>query len=125
MANNRTGVIEFDRIKDEDGVLSEFIVDKNSWDLHDTIKLTDNEDYVAFRNKPFIRISPRKYAIIDITFVIDKLYNGLYFELNSYCAASIQSRRIQAPSYGYTRCYVWDTLACWQDRGPTPPQDLP
>jgi hypothetical protein len=84
MANNRTGVIEFDRIKDEDGVLSEFIVDKNSWDLHDTIKLTDNEDYVAFRNKPFIRISPRKYAIIDITFVIDKLYNGLYFELNSY-----------------------------------------
>lgn len=82
LAQNKTGIIEFDRLRDEDRVLSEFIVDKNSWDIHDTISLEDNEDYVAFRNRPFIRIAPRKYAIVDLTFIIDKLYNGLYFELN-------------------------------------------
>lgn len=82
MAQYKMGIIEFDRLRDEDRVLSEFIVDKNSWDLHDTISLIDNEDYVAFRNRPFIRIAPRTYAVVDITFVIDKLYNGLYFELN-------------------------------------------
>ena len=40
-------------------------------------------------------------------------------------ADSIQSRRIQALSCEYTRHGAQDTLACWQDRCPTPPQDPP
>ena len=57
---------------------------------------------------------------------MEKIFKALGFELKfATGAASIQSRRIQALSCEYTRHGAQDTLACWQDRCPIPPQDPP
>lgn len=83
MGGYRTGMIDFNKVRDEDHLIEEYIFEKDSTDIHSVIPLEDNVDYVAFRNKPFIKIGPRQYAIVDISFVIDKIYNSLYFTLNS------------------------------------------
>lgn len=83
MGGYRTGIIDFDKVRDEDHLIEEYIFEKDSIDIHSVIPLEDNVDYVAFRNKPFIKIGPRQYAVVDIGFVIDKIYNSLYFTLNS------------------------------------------
>ncbi len=78
----KTGVINFDRIEDEDGLFTEQIVEKDSIDIHKRIPLEDNMDYVAFREKPFIKVGPHKYAVIDVSFMIYRMFDGLYFIFN-------------------------------------------
>ena len=78
----KTGVINFERLKDEDGLLSEQIVDRDSIDIHEIIPLKDNVDYQAFREKPFVKIAPHEYAVIDVSFMIYRMFDGLYFIFN-------------------------------------------
>lgn len=82
LARYKTGVINFKTLKDKDHLLSEQIVDKDSIDIHQHIPLADNVDYVAFREKPFIKIAPREYAVIDVSFMIKRMFDGLYFIFN-------------------------------------------
>lgn len=82
LARYKTGVINFERLKDEDGLLSEQIVDKDSIDIHEIIPLTDNIDYEAFRERPFIKIAPHEYAVIDVSFMVKRMLDGLYFMFN-------------------------------------------
>lgn len=83
MGGYRTGMIDFNKVRDDGHLIEEYIFEKDSIDIHSVIPLEDNVDYVAFRNRPFIKIGPRQYAVVDISFVIDKIYNSLYFTLNS------------------------------------------
>lgn len=78
----KTGVINFERLRDEDGLLSEQIVDRDSIDIHEIIPLKDNVDYQAFREKPFVKIAPHEYAVIDVSFMIYRMFDGLYFIFN-------------------------------------------
>ena len=80
----KTGIIDFKRVRDKDHLLEESIIERDSIDIHALIPLNENVDYVAFRRKPFIKIAPREYAVVDFGFLIDKIYNALYFELNEY-----------------------------------------
>ena len=82
LAKYKTGVINFERLRDEDELLSEQIVDKDSIDIHEVISLEDNVDYQAFREKPFIKIAPHEYAVIDVSFMIYRMFDGLYFIFN-------------------------------------------
>lgn len=82
LARYKTGVINFKTLKDKDHLLSEQIVDKDSIDIHQHIPLADNVDYVAFREKPFIKIAPHEYAVIDVSFMIKRMFDGLYFIFN-------------------------------------------
>ena len=82
LARYKTGVINFERLRDEDELLSEQIVDKDSIDIHEVISLEDNVDYQAFREKPFIKIAPHEYAVIDVSFMIYRMFDGLYFIFN-------------------------------------------
>lgn len=82
LARYKTGIINFERLKDEDGLLSEQIVDKDSIDIHEKIPLTDNIDYEAFRERPFIKIAPHEYAVIDVSFMVKRMFDGLYFMFN-------------------------------------------
>lgn len=41
---------------------------------------TGNSDYRYFREKPFIKLTKDKYMISNVGFVVDKLFNGLYFD---------------------------------------------
>ena len=82
LARYKTGVINFERLRDEDELLSEQIVDKDSIDIHEVISLEDNVDYQAFREKPFIKIAPHEYAVIDVSFMIYRMFDGQYFIFN-------------------------------------------
>lgn len=79
-----TGIIDFKRVLDMDHLLEESVIDRDSTDIHLNISIDDNIDYVAFRRKPFLKLGPRVYAIIDVGFVIDRIYNALFFELNNF-----------------------------------------
>jgi hypothetical protein len=57
-------------------------VDKDSIDIHEVISLKDNVDYQTFREKPFIKIAPHEYAVIDVSFMIYRMFDGLYFMFN-------------------------------------------
>jgi len=82
LARDKTGVINFEKLEDTDGLLSEEIVNKDSIDIHEPISLTDNIDYEAFRKRPFIKIAPHEYAVIDVSFMIKRMFDGLYFDFN-------------------------------------------
>ena len=82
LARDKTGVINFEKLEDADGLLSEEIVNKDSIDIHESISLTDNIDYEAFRKRPFIKIAPHDYAVIDVSFMIKRMFDGLYFDFN-------------------------------------------
>jgi len=77
-----TAMIPFDKISDEDRILTENVIDRDSINLNETISLDSNIDYVAFREKPFLKIAPHEYMMIDAGFVIDRMFNGVYFILN-------------------------------------------
>ena len=82
LANYNTGFVNFKILEDKDNLLSEPVVEKDSIDIHQIIPLSENVDYVAFREKPFIKIAPHEYAIIDVSFLINRMYDGLYFSFN-------------------------------------------
>ena len=82
LAKSKTGVIDFQQIKADEGLLSEQIVDKDSFDIHKEVAFADNIDYQAFRDKPFIKISQHEFAVIDVSFMINRMFDGLYFMFN-------------------------------------------
>ena len=82
LARYKTGVVNFEKLEDVDGLLTEQIVERDSIDIHQIIALTDNVDYVAFREKPFIKIRAHEYAVIDVSFMIYRMFDGLYFIFN-------------------------------------------
>ena len=75
----KTGVVNFEKIEDKDGLITEQIVAKDAIDIHSVIPIEDNEDYVVFREKPFIKVGPHEFAVIDISFVLYRMFDGLYF----------------------------------------------
>ena len=72
LARDKTGVINFEKLEDADGLLSEEIVNKDSIDIHEPISLTDNIDYEAFRKRPFIKIALGRtmWNIVDVIVAI-------------------------------------------------------
>lgn len=82
LAKSKTGIIDFQQIKADEGLLSEQIVDKDSINIHKEIAFADNIDYQAFRDKPFIKISQHEYAVVDVSFMINRMFDGLYFMFN-------------------------------------------
>ncbi len=78
----KTGVVNFERIEDKAGLITEQIVAKDSIDIHQSIPLEENIDYISFREKPFIKVDPHEYAVIDMSFVLCRMFDGLYFIFN-------------------------------------------
>lgn len=101
LARYKTGIINFERLKDEDELLSEQIIDKDSIDIHETIPLTDNIDYEAFREKPFIKIAPHEYAVIDVSFMVKRMLDGLYFMFND-----LWQSKYPEDTQGFNRIYT-------------------
>lgn len=82
LARYKTGVVNFERLEDVDGLLTEQIVEKESIDINKSVPIEDNVDYVVFREKPFIKVGPHEYAVIDVSFMIYRMFDGLYFIFN-------------------------------------------
>lgn len=60
------------------------VLKKSSIEYQDIIPYEDNVDYREFRGRPFIHLGKYRYAITDLTFVVEHIYNSVYFELKKY-----------------------------------------
>ena len=60
------------------------VVEKSCIEKDALISESDNPDYMVFRGKPFIRLKKHHYAITNQSFVIEHIFNSIYFELKRY-----------------------------------------
>ena len=67
-------------IKSAKRVISASCIDKD-----DIIPVSCNDDFMMFRSKPFIRLKKHCYVVTSLSFLIEHMYNSLYFELKQYC----------------------------------------
>lgn len=91
-ANYQTRMLNFKNIKDEDRLINRNIVDLLSFSYSTTVDYKENVDYKFFRQYPIIKMQDDKYIIYNVGFLLDKLYDSLYFELKTI-AESIESKQ--------------------------------
>lgn len=60
------------------------VLKKSSIEYSETIPYEENVDYREFRGHPFIHLGNYRYAITDLSFVVEHIYNSVYFELRKY-----------------------------------------
>lgn len=60
------------------------VVEKSCIEKDALISEGDNPDFIAFRGKPFIRLKKHHYAITNQSFVIEHIFNSVYFELKQF-----------------------------------------
>lgn len=59
------------------------VIEKSCIEKDAIIMEKDNSDFKAFRGKPYIRMKKHHYAITNLTFVVEHIYNSIYFELKN------------------------------------------
>jgi hypothetical protein len=59
------------------------VIERSSIEKDAIILEKDNPDFMMFRGKPYIRMRKHHYAITNLTFVVEHIYNSVYFELRS------------------------------------------
>lgn len=57
------------------------VMEKSCIEKDAIIQKVDNPDFMLFRGKPYIRMKKHHYAITNLTFVVEHIYNSVYFEL--------------------------------------------
>lgn len=62
------------------GLISKDVLDFLSIDIDKVIALKDNEDYRIFRGKPLIKKADGTYAVYNLIFLFERLFNSLYFD---------------------------------------------
>lgn len=60
------------------------VLKRSAIEYKDIIPYSDNEDYKQFRGKPFVHLGRYRYAITNPLFVVEHIYNSVYFELKKY-----------------------------------------
>ena len=97
-ANYQTRVLNFKYIKDEDGLINRNIVDLLSFSYSTTVDYQENVDYKFFRQYPIIKMQDDKYIIYNVGFLLDKLYNSLYFDLKTIAESIENEQKINVSS---------------------------
>ena len=60
------------------------VIEKSCIEKDAIIQEADNPDFMLFRGKPYIRMKKHHYAITNLTFVVEHIYNSVYFELRRF-----------------------------------------
>ena len=60
------------------------VVEKSCIEKDLLIPENDNPDFKVFRSRPFIRLRKHYYAITNPAFVVEHIFNSVYFELKRY-----------------------------------------
>lgn len=94
-----------DRIQDD--LISKNVLDFLSMDIDDVVPLQKNEDYVHFRNKPLIKNKDGTYAVYNLIFLFERLFNSLYFDFQH-----IAIKELHLPKFGieYKERFFEETL---------------
>lgn len=70
--------------RSKSGRVARRVIQESCIDKEAIISIKDNPDYMVFRGKPYIRLKKHHYAITNHAFVIEHLFNSVYFELKHY-----------------------------------------
>ena len=81
--NQNSGILIL-QSSDRYGKKARRVVEKSCIEKDLLIPERDNPDFVVFRSKPFIRLKKHHYAITNPSFVIEHIFNSVYFELKQY-----------------------------------------
>lgn len=60
------------------------VVERSCIEKDAIIPEEENPDYMVFRGKPFIRMKKHHYAITNQSYVIEHMFNSVYFELKQF-----------------------------------------
>jgi len=85
-------ILDLDVLHDKDNLLKESVLDYLSidintvipYDAQDSTSRDDNVDYRFFRAHPLIKLENRKYFIYNIPVLVERFYNGLFFDIKGY-----------------------------------------
>lgn len=88
----KSGLIDKNLNFDIDNIFSKTIIEEISLPYNSIIRYSaanendreSNSDYRIFRDKPIIKLEDGNFFIYNIELLIDKIFNSLYFEFNSY-----------------------------------------
>lgn len=67
-------LVEDDKLKETLSFFQRIVVD-------DTFRM-DDVDFIQFRTKPVFKLNDKSYRVVSLLFTLEKMYQGLYFELN-------------------------------------------
>lgn len=77
------GHVNFENLKTKDQKLLRYIAFKSSRQYDEIIPIKDNRDYKAFRAKPLIAINDEELFVFNVQFLVEHIYNSLYFEFRN------------------------------------------
>ncbi len=60
------------------------IIRKCSIDYNEVIPFEKNKDYSEFKSRPFIQLDKHHFVVVNGRFVIEHLYESMYFQLKKY-----------------------------------------
>jgi hypothetical protein len=77
------GTFHYNPTDDPDKLINTNVLDYISLSLDRDIPLNENEDYKVFRDKPLIKMPDGSYEIINVGFVLERLFASLYFDFKT------------------------------------------
>lgn len=77
------GKFEYDSDKDEDKLINTGVLDFISVPWDSLVTVNENDDYKIFRGKPLIKFPDGSYEIVNVGFLLERLYYSLYFDFKS------------------------------------------
>ena len=93
---------------DPDKLISTNVLDYISLLIDKDIPLGVNEDYKIFRDKPLIKLSDGSYEIVNVGFLLERLFYSLYFDFQSIA----NGLNITDFSDRYKQSFMEKTLLC-------------
>lgn len=79
--NEGYAILKNDIIEQTDSrIMNRNVLDYLSIPIDENIDFSQNIDYITFRDKPLIKYPDGSYRIINVQFLLERLYNSLYFD---------------------------------------------
>jgi hypothetical protein len=93
---------------DPDKLINTNVLDYISLLIDKDVPLGANEDYKVFRDKPLIKLSDDSYEIVNVGFLLERLFYSLYFDFQSIA----KGLNITDFSDRYKQSFMEKTLLC-------------
>lgn len=102
------GTFVYDPQKDLDNLIKPTVLDYISMPISRDISLEQNEDYRMFRDKPLIKLPDGTYEIVNVGFLLERLFSSLYFDFKSIA----KDLGINGFEDQYKQSFMEKTLLC-------------
>ena len=76
-------IFQYDTNDDPEKLIHPSVLDYLSLPINKDVTLSGNEDYKVFRDKPLIKKSDGSYEIVNVGFVLERLFSSLYFDFKT------------------------------------------